>query len=137
VNRAKNPLPRDRQAECTLVFDWTGLAFCCAVAGEASLRPTSLQEAQRSSVHGPLSSGEGAAMNTGLLITILVVVVIVVVLAVVLGQRRRTQRLQEKFGPEYQRTVARADDRRSAEADLAAREQRRRGLDIVALEPAA
>jgi hypothetical protein len=25
-----------------LVFDWTGLAFCCAVAGEVSLRPTTL-----------------------------------------------------------------------------------------------
>jgi hypothetical protein len=42
-----------------LVFDWTGLAFCCAVAGEISLRPTSLQEAQRSSVYLPLRSGEG------------------------------------------------------------------------------
>jgi hypothetical protein len=42
-----------------LVFDWTGLAFCCAVAGEVSLRPTTLQEAQRSSVYLPLRSGEG------------------------------------------------------------------------------
>ena len=38
-----------------LVFDWTGLAFCCAVAGEISLRPTTLREAQRSSVYVPLS----------------------------------------------------------------------------------
>jgi hypothetical protein len=29
-----------------LVFDWTSLAFCCAVASEISLRPTTLQEAQ-------------------------------------------------------------------------------------------
>jgi hypothetical protein len=42
-----------------LVFDWTSLAFCCAVAGEVSLRPTTLQEAQRSSVYLPLRSGEG------------------------------------------------------------------------------
>jgi hypothetical protein len=42
-----------------LVFDWTGLAFCCAVAGEVSLRPTTLQEAQRSSVYVPLWSGDG------------------------------------------------------------------------------
>jgi hypothetical protein len=77
-------------------------------------------------------------MNTGLLITILVVVVIVVLLAVLLGQRRRrTQRLQQQFGPEYQRTVARTGDQRTAEADLAAREQRRREFNIVALEPAA
>jgi hypothetical protein len=76
-------------------------------------------------------------MNTGLLITILVIVVIVVLLAVLLGQRRRTQRLQQQFGPEYQRTVARTGDQRTAEADLAAREQRRREFNIVALEPAA
>jgi hypothetical protein len=42
-----------------LVFDWTGLAFCCAVAGEISLRPTTLQEAQRLSVNVPLWSGDG------------------------------------------------------------------------------
>jgi hypothetical protein len=42
-----------------LVFDWTRLAFCCAVAGEVSLRPTTLQEAQRPSVYVPLWSGDG------------------------------------------------------------------------------
>ena len=42
-----------------LVFDWTSLGFCCAVAGEINLRPTTLQEAQRSSAYVPLSSGEG------------------------------------------------------------------------------
>jgi hypothetical protein len=78
-----------------------------------------------------------SAMNTGLLITILVIVIIVVLVAVLLGQRRRTQRLQQQFGPEYQRTVARTGDQRSAEADLAARQQRHRELNIVALEPAA
>ena len=75
-------------------------------------------------------------MNVGIVIAILVVVVVIVLLAVVLGQRRRTGRLQEQFGPEYQRTVARTGDQRSAEADLTAREQRRRELDIVPLEPA-
>jgi hypothetical protein len=42
-----------------LVFDWTRLAFCCAVAGEISLRPTTLEEAQRSSVFVPLGGGDG------------------------------------------------------------------------------
>jgi hypothetical protein len=60
-----------------------------------------------------------------------------VLLAVLLARRRRTQRLQQQFGPEYQRTVARAGDQRTAESDLAAREQRRREFDVVALEPAA
>lgn len=76
-------------------------------------------------------------MNVGVLIAIIVVVVLVVLLAVLLAQRRRSQQLQAQFGPEYQRTVARAGDRRAAESDLAAREQRRQDLNIVPLEPAA
>jgi hypothetical protein len=76
-------------------------------------------------------------MNTGLLITILVIVVIVLLVAVLLGQRRRSQRLQQQFGPEYQRTVARTGDQRTAEADLAGRQQRRQQLHIIALDPAA
>jgi len=42
-----------------LVFDWTRLAFCCAVAGDVSLRPTTLKEAQRSSAYVALSSEGG------------------------------------------------------------------------------
>jgi hypothetical protein len=42
-----------------LVFDWTSLAFCCAVAGEVTLRPTTLQQAQRSSAYVPLGGGDG------------------------------------------------------------------------------
>jgi hypothetical protein len=75
-------------------------------------------------------------MNAGLLIAILVIVVVVVLVAMLFGRRRRTERLQQQFGPEYRRTVARAGDQRTAEADLTAREQRRRELDIVTLEPA-
>jgi hypothetical protein len=41
------------------VFDWADLAFCCAVAGEISLRPAILQAAQRSSVCVPLWSRNG------------------------------------------------------------------------------
>src|SRR4029453_9815559 len=66
---------------------------------------------------------------------ILVVVVVIVLLAVVLGQRRRTGRLQEQFGPEYQRTVARTGDQRSAEADLPAPRQRPRGRHPAPLQP--
>jgi hypothetical protein len=47
---------RDGEA---LVFDWTGLAFCCAVAGEVSLRPTTLAEAQRSSRYLALPGEDG------------------------------------------------------------------------------
>jgi hypothetical protein len=76
-------------------------------------------------------------MDNGLLVAIIVAVIILVLLAVVVGQRRRTQRLQQRFGPEYERTAARTGDRRAAESQLADRERRRRELKIVELEPAA
>jgi hypothetical protein len=57
--RVSNRAQAELRADEALVFDWTGLAFCCAVAGEISLRPTTLQEAQRSSVYVPLRSGDG------------------------------------------------------------------------------
>jgi hypothetical protein len=64
---------------------------------------------------------------------VLIAVAIVAVLAIMLAQaltRRRTSRLQERFGPEYNRTVSSADSRREAEAELQAREERRDRLDI-------
>ena len=42
-----------------LVFDWTSLGMCCAVAGEVSLRRTTLREARRSSALRPLRTGDG------------------------------------------------------------------------------
>jgi hypothetical protein len=45
-----------------LVFDWTRLAICCAVAGEVSLRRTTLREAQRSSAFMPLQTENGPLM---------------------------------------------------------------------------
>ncbi|HEV7655166.1 MAG TPA: hypothetical protein VGP36_10635 [Mycobacteriales bacterium] len=76
-------------------------------------------------------------MNTGVLIAIIVIVVVIVALAVVLAQRKRTQGLRDQFGPEYERTLARSGDRKSAESDLADRRHRRQELDIVELDPAA
>jgi predicted nucleic acid-binding protein len=74
-------------------------------------------------------------MNAGLLILIVVVVVVIVLLAALLARRRRSERLQQRFGSEYERTLARAGDRRAAESDLSEREQLRSDLDIVPLDP--
>ena len=71
---------------------------------------------------------------------VLIAVGVVAVLAVVLWQalaRRRTGRLQRQFGPEYDRAVGGADDKRVAEAELQAREERRRRLDIRPLSQGA
>jgi hypothetical protein len=44
-------------------------------------------------------------MDTGLLVAILVVIVLLALLAFFAGRQRRSRRLQDKFGPEYDRTV--------------------------------
>lgn len=65
--------------------------------------------------------------------TLLLVVVIVVLLAVVgwlLYERRRSTELRSRFGPEYERTVKDAGDRRAAEGELRERQERVRALDI-------
>src|SRR4029453_10658850 len=59
VVRVSGRAQAELRAGEALVFDWTSLAFCCAVAGEINLRTTTLQEAQRSSAYVPLWSGDG------------------------------------------------------------------------------
>lgn len=71
---------------------------------------------------------------------VLIAVAVVVALAAVLWQalsRRRTGRLQHRFGPEYDRTLTTADSKRDAEAELQAREERRRQFEIRPLTQAA
>jgi hypothetical protein len=71
---------------------------------------------------------------------VLIVIGIAALLAVVVWRafaRRQTGRLQEQFGPEYDRTVDSAESRRKAEAELQAREQRRQELEIRPLTEAA
>lgn len=64
-------------------------------------------------------------------------VVIVVILAVVALRQRRSQSLRQRFGPEYQRTVAATGSTQRAEAELERREKRHRALDIRPLMPGA
>lgn len=70
-------------------------------------------------------------------VLVAVLIVVVVVLAVLLMRSRRSHRLQEEFGPEYERAVEERGDRREAEAELAERRERRSQLDIRPLEPGA
>jgi len=70
---------------------------------------------------------------------VVVAIAIVAVVGVVAWQalaRRRSSRLQERFGPEYNRLVNSADSKRDAESELHAREERRRRLDIQPLSEA-
>ena len=78
-------------------------------------------------------------MSTGLIIVIVVVVVVVVALigvAVAMPQMR-SRRLQQQFGPEYERTVAQHDgNTKAAEQELSERVKRTRELDLHPLDPA-
>lgn len=70
------------------------------------------------------------------IIAVAIVVAAIVVLAGIgawlWNRRRRTERLAEHFGPEYQATVA-SSGQAAAERDLEARERRVRQLEIVEL----
>lgn len=65
------------------------------------------------------------------------VVAVILIAALSASRRNRTKRLQERFGPEYDRTVAEAGDQKAAEKELAARERKRGKLDIRPLSPKA
>ena len=72
-----------------------------------------------------------------LILAAVLIVALIAVAAWAAAQRRRKEslRLQQRFGPEYVRLVKEVG-RSKAEAELAAREKRVEGLDIVALSPA-
>lgn len=74
-------------------------------------------------------------MDTNLLLTIAILLLLAVIGLAVLTRRQRSQRLARRFGPEYERTVARAGSRSQAEAELRAREKRRDRLEILSLAP--
>jgi len=72
------------------------------------------------------------------IVLVVIVVALVLVLAVagvILARRRQSQKLQQRFGPEYERTVDETGDRKAAEAELADRERRHSELDLRSLRP--
>src|SRR3954451_1124578 len=72
------------------------------------------------------------------IVIVAIVVIALIVAAIVLMRQRRSQQLQEGFGPEYERTVEeRGGGRREAEPELRERRQRRDQFEIRELEPAA
>lgn len=72
--------------------------------------------------------------------TVIWVAVVVVAVAAIVAvgyfvlQQQRRHRLRDRFGPEYERTVQERENRRDAEQELIAREQRFSSLDIRALD---
>ncbi len=75
-------------------------------------------------------------MDTSVVIAIVVIVVLIIGALVYARQRKqRSEQLQERFGPEYERSVSESGSRRGAESDLMEREKRREQLDIKPLDP--
>jgi FtsZ-interacting cell division protein ZipA len=76
----------------------------------------------------------------GITLVLLIIVAVVIIVAIGMvafrvSQKRRTEALREKFGPEYDRKVDQADDKRKAESELREREKRHSKLDIRPLKP--
>jgi hypothetical protein len=66
-----------------------------------------------------------------ILIAVAVAAIAVVLIATFsMSRRKRTDRLRERFGPEYERTVFETGEQKAAEKELAARERNRAKLDI-------
>jgi hypothetical protein len=72
------------------------------------------------------------------LVWIIVVVALIAIAAIAwtAWSRRRTGALQERFGPEYDRTAKETGSRREAESELSSRVKRREDFDIHPLDPA-
>ncbi|MEV6654984.1 hypothetical protein [Streptomyces sp. NPDC051219] len=70
-------------------------------------------------------------MSTSTLIAVIILIaVVLIIIAVALWMVARRRRLQEHFGPEYDRTLEDEGSRRAAERELRARQERHDKLDI-------
>ena len=84
-----------------------------------------------------LDKNKEAPVDSTILWVLVVVAVVAAAGAVWYAWRsKRSQQLQERFGPEYERTVNTEGDRRKAEATLEARARRVDALQIRPLSPA-
>jgi hypothetical protein len=78
-------------------------------------------------------------MSGTALVIVIVVAALIVIAAITLAviQSRRRRALQERFGPEYDRTIDVTDNKRQAERELRERAAQRDELEIRDLTPAA
>lgn len=68
-------------------------------------------------------------------VILVIVLIALVVVGLLVAKQRRSQQLQQGFGPEYDRTVEeRGGDRREAEAELLERRERREKFEIRDLD---
>ena len=73
-------------------------------------------------------------MSDSVVILIVAAVVVLAVVGLLLARRARRHRLQDRFGPEYERVIDVTGNRRKAEKELEARAHRLEKLDIRPLD---
>ena len=76
-------------------------------------------------------------MSSTTLIIVIVVIVLAAAIAVVgyrVAQQKRSVRLCEQYGPEYDRALDQADSQRDAEAELRERSKRHEKLELRGLD---
>jgi hypothetical protein len=73
--------------------------------------------------------------QTWVIIAAVAVLGLVALGAWIFYQKKQSQKLQERFGPEYGRTVSELGSRTKGESELKAREKRVERLEIIALSP--
>jgi hypothetical protein len=73
--------------------------------------------------------------NRVVLAVILILIVLAAAAWMFTQRRRQSERLKERFGPEYERTVNKLGDRTKAEAELRERQKRVEGFTLAPLAP--
>jgi predicted nucleic acid-binding protein len=76
-------------------------------------------------------------MSAGIVVAIIVAVVVIAAIVIGLTAASRRRRLQQRFGPEYDRLVGEHESKRKAEAELTERERRVQELDLRPLTDSA
>ena len=71
--------------------------------------------------------------NVWIIISIVLAAAVVILVVMLFAQRRRSGQLQQRFGPEYERTLNRYGSQKDAEEELIARERRVDRFQIVPL----
>ena len=88
----------------------------------------------------PGSDGYSQSMSSVTLIVVIVIAIVVIAAIVVIGhqmaRRRQTERLQEQYGPEYDRAIDQAESQREAESELRDRSKRHEQLELRTLDSA-
>ena len=76
------------------------------------------------------------SQSAWIVLAVVAVVAVLIIAGVIASRRRRSERLKDSFGREYDRTLEATGDRSKAEAELEERQKRVEKLDIRPLEPA-